>query len=173
MVEIKVKDFGTIKIVLDRDKAPNTCANFCQLARAGFYDGLTFHRIIKNFMIQGGDPLGSGTGGPGYTIKGEFMANGFAKNDLSHKRGVISMARTMQPDTAGSQFFICDTDDEFLDCNYAAFGHIVPGDKESFMTLDKIASVATDANDMPLSKVVMEKVTVSDDEPVLSVAKIR
>ena len=108
MLIIKVKDYGTIKIKLDQENAKNTCANFVELARNGFYDGLTFHRIIKGFMIQGGDPLGNGMGGPNYSIKGEFSSNVHV-NKLSHLRGVISMARSMNPNSAGSQFFLeCD-----------------------------------------------------------------
>lgn len=173
MVEIKVKDYGTIKLELDWDQAPNTCANFVKLARSGFYDGLTFHRIIKNFMIQGGDPAGNGTGGPDYSIRGEFLANGF-KNRLHHARGVISMARAMDPDSAGSQFFICDTDDGFLDGQYAAFGHIASqNSEESYKTLDAIASVRTRRDDSPFTPVVIESVIVSEDEPHKEVAKIR
>ena len=150
MIEIVVKGFGSIKVVMDYKDAPNTCANFVELARKGFYNGLTFHRIIKHFMIQGGDPLGTGVGGPGYGIKGEFLANG-VDNRLSHKRGVISMARAQDPDSAGSQFFICDVDDGFLDGQYAAFGHIEVNDVDSFKTLDKIAAVRTHKpfSDMP------------------------
>ena len=172
MVEIKIKGFGSIVLKLDWKSAPNTCANFVELARKGFYDGLTFHRIIKNFMIQGGDPLGKGFGGPGYAIKGEFAANGFG-NPLHHGRGAISMARSADPDSAGSQFFICDRDDGFLDGQYAAFGSIDPTDKDSFKTLDAVASVPTDANDAPLNKVVIERVTVSPDESVKEAVKIK
>lgn len=170
MIEIVIRDFGSIKIHLDRKDAPNTCANFTELCRKGFYNGLTFHRIIKNFMIQGGDPIGTGIGGAGYNIRGEFRANGF-DNRLSHRRGVISMARAMNPNSASSQFFICDTDDEFLDENYAAFGYIEEGDTESFKTLDAVASVKTDANDRPLTKVVIDKTIVSDDEPNVEAEK--
>ena len=171
MVTINVKGFGSIKIQMNWESAPNTCANFVALARDSFYDGLTFHRIIKNFMIQGGDPVGNGTGGPGYSISGEFLANGF-NNRLHHARGVISMARAMDPDSAGSQFFICDADDGFLDGQYAAFGSIEKGDTASFKTLDAIASVKTNGGDAPLEKVVIESVIVSDDEPNKPVEKI-
>ena len=134
MIVLNVKDFGEIKIELNRVEAPNTCANFTQLVKEGFYDGLTFHRIIKGFMIQGGDPEGIGIGGPGYCIKGEFKDNGFS-NSLSHRRGVISMARAMDNDSAGSQFFICDKDDLFLDGKYAAFGKVISG-------MDVVAKIA-------------------------------
>ncbi len=150
MILLKIKDFGEVKIELDYDNAPNTCANFVDLVDKGFYNGLTFHRIIKGFMIQGGDPVGNGTGGPGFNIKGEFAHNG-VKNNLSHSRGVISMARAMDPNSAGSQFFICDADDDFLDGDYAAFGKVIAG----MDVIDKVASVRTDYNDAPLSKVVI------------------
>lgn len=144
---------------LDPVNAPETCRNFVELARRGFYDGLTFHRVIKNFMIQGGDPKGNGTGGPGYTIHGEFLSNGF-KNDLKHERGVLSMARSYLPDSAGSQFFIMHKNAPHLDGEYAAFATMTAG----FDVLDKIAAVRTDANDKPLEKVVIEKVIVSDKD---------
>ena len=159
MIILTIKDFGDIKIELDRDNAPISCNNFAYLVGTGFYNGLTFHRIIKNFMIQGGDPNGTGTGGPGYQIKGEFAQNG-VKNRLSHRRGVISMARSMMPNSAGSQFFICDTDDTFLDGQYAAFGKVVEG----MEVVDAIASVKTGPNDRPLQRVVIEK-AVAVDEP--------
>jgi peptidyl-prolyl cis-trans isomerase B (cyclophilin B) len=124
--EIVIKDFGTVKVELDGDKAPITVQNFMDLANAGFYDGLTFHRIIEGFMIQGGDPNGDGTGGSDKNIKGEFAANG-VNNDISHKKGVISMARAQDPDSASSQFFIVQEDSEFLDGQYAAFGHVTEG----------------------------------------------
>lgn len=125
-VEIEVADYGTISLELDADTAPITVTNFVNLASEGFYDGLTFHRIIEGFMIQGGDPLGNGTGGSGTTIKGEFSSNGI-ENDISHVRGVISMARSMAPDSASSQFFIVHQDSAFLDGEYAAFGHVTDG----------------------------------------------
>lgn len=124
--EIVVKDYGTITVELDADTAPITVANFCKLANEKFYDGLTFHRIISGFMIQGGDPKGNGTGGSGQTIKGEFANNG-VKNDISHTRGVISMARSSQMDSASSQFFIMHADATYLDKQYAAFGHVTSG----------------------------------------------
>lgn len=166
MVLIEVENFGTIKLELDYNNAPNTCANFVSLARDGFYNGLTFHRIIRGFMIQGGDPLGNGTGGPGYSIKGEFSTNGF-KNDISHKRGVISMARAMNPNSAGSQFFIMHKDGEYLDGQYAAFGKVVEG----MEVVDRIANVKTTPSDRPLEKVIIKSIQVVD-EPVINVNKI-
>lgn len=158
MVELQIRDFGNIQIELDYTNAPNTAKNFVYLASQGFYDGLTFHRIIKNFMIQGGDPLGDGTGGANHTIRGEFTANGF-KNQLHHSRGVISMARTNDPNSASSQFFICDANDYYLDGQYAAFGKVVQG----MDVVDKIASVQTDRYDAPLNKVIIEKAVVIDE----------
>ncbi len=161
MIILKIANMGEIKIELDYKNAPISSANFVSLVNKGFYDGLTFHRIIKGFMIQGGCPLGNGTGGPGYSIKGEFRSNGM-KNELSHKRGVISMARAMNPNSAGSQFFICDKDDLFLDGQYAAFGHVIEG----MDVVDKIASVKTGFQDRPLNKVVIEKaLSVEEPEP--------
>lgn len=125
-VEIEVEDYGTIALELDADTAPITVTNFVNLAEDGFYDGLTFHRIIDGFMIQGGDPLGNGTGGSKSTIKGEFSENG-VENDISHVRGVISMARSNQMNSASSQFFIVHQDSTFLDGQYAAFGHVTEG----------------------------------------------
>ena len=125
-VTIDVKDYGTISLELDADTAPISVTNFINLANEGFYDGLTFHRIISGFMIQGGDPNGNGTGGSEKTIKGEFSANG-VENDISHVRGVISMARANDPDSGSSQFFIVHEDSTFLDGQYAAFGHVTDG----------------------------------------------
>ena len=124
--EIEVKDYGTIKVELDTDTAPISVTNFVKLAQEHFYDGLTFHRIIDGFMIQGGDPEGTGRGGSDETIKGEFSENG-VKNDISHERGVISMARSSDPDSASSQFFIVQSDSTYLDGQYAAFGHVTEG----------------------------------------------
>ncbi len=152
---IEVQDYGTIRVQLCPDVAPITANNFIELAESGFYDGLTFHRIMSGFMIQGGDPNGVGNGGPGYSIKGEFSSNGF-KNDLKHKRGVISMARTMAPDSAGSQFFIMHADYPYLDGEYAAFGMMLEG----FDVLDAIATVETNRNDAPLSPVVIDTIRV-------------
>lgn len=167
MVILKIANMGEIKIELDYKNAPISSANFVSLVNKGFYDGLTFHRIIKGFMIQGGCPLGNGTGGPGYSIKGEFRSNG-VKNELSHKRDVISMARAMNPNSAGSQFFICDKDDLFLDGQYAAFGHVIEG----MDVVDKIASVKTGFQDRPLNKVIIEK-ALSVEEPEPEFEKIK
>ncbi|MCR5705637.1 MAG: peptidylprolyl isomerase [Acholeplasmatales bacterium] len=152
-VRLSIKDFGTIELELFASVAPKTCENFLQLVDKKFYDGLIFHRIIKGFMIQGGDPDGTGMGGSDEKIVGEFVKNGF-KNLLSHSRGVISMARTNDPNSASSQFFICDADDEFLDGSYASFGAVVSG----LDTLDKVASVKTNGNDRPLTDVVIENI---------------
>ncbi len=150
-------DFGNIKVELYPDKAPNTVNNFVTLVNEGFYNGLIFHRIIKGFMIQGGDPEGTGMGGPKYKIKGEFQSNGFMQNDLLHERGVISMARAMNPNSAGSQFFIMHEDAPHLDGEYAGFGKVIEG----LEVVDTIASVKTNPyNDRPLENVVMNKVTV-------------
>ena len=147
IVTLEVADYEPIKIELYPEIAPNTVNNFISLVNQGFYNGLTFHRIIKGFMIQGGCPDGNGTGGPDYSIKGEFSGNGF-KNDLKHTAGVISMARSMMPDSAGSQFFIMHEDGEFLDGQYAAFGKVLEG----MDVVDKIAAVKTDGNDRPLTE---------------------
>ena len=137
---------GAIKLELYPEYAPNTVNNFISLVKKGFYNGLIFHRVIENFMIQGGDPKGVGTGGPGYSVKGEFSANGFRLNTLRHERGVISMARSSMPDSAGSQFFIMHKDGFFLDGQYAAFGKVTEG----IEVVDKIAVALTDFNDKPL-----------------------
>ena len=155
MVRITMEDGGVIDIELDKKAAPLTCENFEKLVKQGFYNGLTFHRVIPGFMIQGGCPLGNGTGGPGWHIKGEFARNGVA-NPLKHTRGVISMARAMDPNSAGSQFFIMHQDAPHLDGDYAAFGHVVSG----LDVVDEIAAVATDWNDKPRTPVVMEKVEI-------------
>lgn len=156
IVTIEMENGKIMKAELYPDKAPNTVNNFISLVSDGFYDGLIFHRVISNFMIQGGDPAGVGTGGPGYHIKGEFERNGFNKNDLKHERGVLSMARAMPMDSAGSQFFIMHKNSSHLDKQYAAFGKLIEG----FDTLDEIASVNTDWNDKPKIPQVMKKVTV-------------
>ncbi len=146
---------GTIKAELYPEIAPNTVRNFINLVQAGFYDGTIFHRVIPGFMIQGGDPEGSGMGGPGYSIRGEFSQNGF-RNDLKHTRGVLSMARTMMPDSAGSQFFIMVADAPHLDGQYAAFGKVIEGMEAA----DAIVSSQRDWMDKPLKDQVMKKVTV-------------
>ncbi len=158
MIEITMENGGKIKIELDPSAAPITVENFEKLVRDGFYDGLTFHRIIPGFMIQGGDPEGTGMGGPGYGIKGEFARNG-VNNPIRHTRGVISMARSMMPDSAGSQFFIMHEDAPHLDGNYAAFGHVVEG----MDVVDEIAGVETDAGDRPLAPVVMKTVRIIEE----------
>ncbi len=155
IVTIRIKGMGDIKAELYPDVAPATVENFVKLAGSGFYNGLTFHRIIPGFMIQGGDPEGTGMGGPGYSIKGEFSTNGFP-NPLNHTRGVLSMARSMMPDSAGSQFFIMHEDAPHLDGNYAAFGKVIEG----IEVVDKVASVKTDYNDKPLEPVVIEIMSV-------------
>ena len=161
--EIKVEYYGNIILELDAENAPITVANFTKLANEGFYDGLTFHRIIKGFMIQGGDPDHNGMGGAKENIKGEFLANG-VKNMISHKRGVISMARSQMPNSASSQFFICDADDTFLDGQYAAFGHVTDG-------MDAVDMIAKDAKPVdgngtiPFSKQpVIESIRVAVEE---------
>ncbi len=156
IVTFEMENGKIMKAELYPDKAPNTVNNFISLVSDGFYDGLIFHRVISGFMIQGGDPAGVGTGGPGYNIKGEFAINGFKGNDLKHERGVLSMARAMAPDSAGSQFFIMHKNSSHLDGQYAAFGKLTDG----FEVLDEIASVKTDWNDKPKIPQVMKKVTV-------------
>ncbi|MDE7086776.1 MAG: peptidylprolyl isomerase [Clostridia bacterium] len=156
VVTIEMENGHTIKVELYPDKAPNTVNNFVSLVKSGFYDGIIFHRVIKGFMIQGGDPAGVGTGGPGYNIKGEFALNGFKGNDIKHERGVISMARAYDPNSAGSQFFIMHANASYLDGQYAAFGKVIEG----MDTVDEIANVATDYNDKPKTEQVMKKVTV-------------
>ena len=155
VVTIKMEGGGTMTAELYPEVAPNTVNNFISLINKGFYDGIIFHRVIPGFMIQGGCPQGTGTGGPGYDIKGEFTSNGF-QNDLKHSRGVFSMARTMIPDSAGSQIFIMHMDAPHLDRQYAAFGKLTDG----FDVLDAIAGTQTDSNDRPLSDQKIEKMTV-------------
>ena len=155
IVTIEMEDGGVMKAELYPAVAPNTVNNFISLARSGFYDGLIFHRAIPGFMIQGGDPDGAGTGGPGYSIKGEFAQNG-VKNELLHTRGVLSMARTMDPDSAGSQFFVMVADAPHLDGGYAAFGKVIEG----METADAIVSAKRDWNDRPKKDQRMKKVTV-------------
>lgn len=156
-IVLHIANKGDIKIKLDPKAAPKTVENFESLVRKGFYDGLIFHRVIKGFMIQGGCPNGNGTGGPGYSITGEFASNGF-ENPLKHKRGVVSMARSMNPDSAGSQFFIMHADAPHLDGQYAAFGKVTEG----MEIVDNIASYKTDFSDKPLIDVVIEKAYVEE-----------
>ncbi len=155
IVTFQMENGKTFKAELYPDKAPNTVNNFLELVNKKFYDGLTFHRIILGFMIQGGDPDGNGTGGPGYHIHGEFSGNGFAQNDIAHKRGVLSMARSQSPDSAGSQFFVMHADADYLDGQYAAFGRVIEG----MDVVDEIANVKTDWYDKPYETQRLKKVT--------------
>lgn len=155
MVTIEMESGNIIKIELYPEIAPNTVNNFISLVKKGFYDGLIFHRVIPGFMVQGGDPEGSGIGGPGYSIRGEFKRNGF-NNELKHTRGVISMARASHPDSAGSQFFIMTADAPHLDGEYASFGKVTEGQDE----VDRIVTVKRDFRDKPREPQVMKKVTV-------------
>ncbi len=155
IVTITMENGDVIKAELYPEIAPQTVNNFIYLINKGFYDGLTFHRVIKDFMIQGGDPAGNGTGGPGYRIKGEFSQNGHI-NNLKHSRGVLSMARSMMPNSAGSQFFIMHKTSPHLDGQYASFGKVTEG----METVDKIAEQDTDFSDRPLKKCVINKMTV-------------
>lgn len=157
MIVIEMENGKKIKLELYPEIAPISCENFEKLVKEGFYDGLTFHRVISGFMIQGGCPNGTGTGGPGWHIKGEFAANG-VKNDLKHTRGVLSMARAQSPDSAGSQFFIMHEDAPYLDGQYAAFGKVVEG----MDVVDEIAAVSTNYADMPLTPQIMKKVTIEE-----------
>ena len=155
IVTITMESGDVIKVELYPEIAHNTVNNFISLVKSGFYNGIIFHRVIRGFMIQGGDPKGEGIGGPGYSIKGEFKANGF-DNKLKHTKGVLSMARSMMPNSAGSQFFIMHEDCPHLDGQYAAFGKLTEG----FEVVDEIASVATDFRDKPLEEQKMKSVTV-------------
>lgn len=164
MVIIEMNDGGIIKLELDRENAPNTVNNFLSLVSKGFYDGLTFHRVIKNFMIQGGCPLGNGMGGVDYSIKGEFKSNRF-NNNLKHTRGVISMARTNDKNSAGSQFFIMHANAPHLDGEYAAFGSVIEG----MDIIDRIADVRVNSSHLPFDKQVIKKVTLENEvfeEPI-------
>ncbi|MCL2863962.1 MAG: peptidylprolyl isomerase [Lachnospiraceae bacterium] len=168
VVTFKLKDGSIMKAELYPDIAPNSVKNFISLVKKGYYNGLGFHRVISGFMIQGGCPDGTGMGGPGYQIPGEFSQNGFT-NDLAHEAGVLSMARSMMPDSAGSQFFIMHQDSPHLDGAYAAFGKITEG----MDVVDKIAACKTDHSDKPLEPIVMEEVTVDTfgivyDEPEMA-----
>ena len=156
IVKIEMENGGVITAELYPEIAPNTVANFVNLIENNFYDGLIFHRVIPGFMIQGGCPNGTGMGGPGYTIKGEFARNGFRENNLRHKRGVLSMARSMMPNSAGSQFFIMHADAPHLDGDYAAFGKVTEG----IEVVDEIANVHTSSQDRPIVEQKIAKVTV-------------
>ena len=155
IVTFKMENGKTFVAELFPEKAPNTVNNFLYLVNKGFYNGVIFHRVIAGFMIQGGDPDGQGTGGPGYHIKGEFAGNGFAQNNIAHVRGVLSMARAQHPDSAGSQFFIMHDDADYLNGQYAAFGRIIEG----MDVVDEIANVKTDWYDKPYEVQKMKKVT--------------
>ena len=155
IVTIEMENGDIMKAELYPEIAPNTVNNFISLIQKGYYDGLIFHRVINGFMIQGGCPDGTGMGGPGYDIKGEFSHNGFKTNDISHKRGVLSMARAQMPDSAGSQFFVMHADADYLDGEYAAFGKVIEG----METVDKIASVKTDWSDRPFEEQKIKSVT--------------
>ncbi len=155
IVTFEMQDGKTFKAELYPEIAPNTVNNFIALVKQGFYDGLIFHRVIEGFMIQGGDPTGTGAGGPGYCIKGEFGKNRFP-NPLEHKRGVLSMARAQDPNSAGSQFFVMHADGLYLDGNYAAFGRVIEG----METVDAIATTPTDFRDRPRTEQKMKKVVV-------------
>ena len=166
IVTFEMQNGKTFKAELYPDKAPNTVNNFLSLIKKGYYNGLIFHRVISGFMIQGGDPTGTGMGGPGYHIKGEFSGNGFQQNDISHERGVLSMARAQNPNSAGSQFFVMHEEADYLDGQYAAFGKVIEG----METVDEIANVKTDWNDKPYEEQKMKCVTaetfgVEYDEP--------
>ena len=155
IITVKMSNGKSFKAELYPEKAPNTVNNFLSLVEKGFYNGIIFHRVIAGFMIQGGDPDGNGTGGPGYHIKGEFSGNGFAKNDISHERGVLSMARAQHPNSAGSQFFVMHADADYLDGQYAAFGRVIEG----METVDEIAETKTDWHDRPYEDMVIETIT--------------
>ena len=167
IVTFEMENGHTFTAELYPEFAPNTVANFVTLVQKGFYDGLIFHRVISGFMIQGGDPDGTGMGGPGYSIKGEFARNGFRENTLRHTRGVLSMARSMMPDSAGSQFFVMHANAPHLDGQYAAFGKVTQG----METVDEIAETRTDMQDRPLSEQRMKKVTVDTFGETYSVKK--
>lgn len=156
MIVIEMDNGRVMEIELDYDAAPISAANFEKLVREGFYDGLTFHRVIPGFMIQGGDPEGTGMGGPGYSIHGEFRRNGFKANTLNHTAGVLSMARAMNPNSAGSQFFIMHKDAPHLDGDYAAFGKVTEG----MDVVDQIATVETDYSDRPMDDQKIRSITV-------------
>ena len=167
IVTIEMENGGVIKAELYPEVAPNTVNNFISLVKQGFYDGIIFHRVIPGFMIQGGDPKGVGSGGPGYCIKGEFRANGF-KNELLHSRGVLSMARTMAPNSAGSQFFIMHEDAPHLDGQYAAFGKVIEG----MDAVDHVAETKTGFQDRPVEDQRMKQVTVETFGETYTVDKI-
>ena len=157
IVTFEMENGHTFKAELYPELAPQSVGNFVSLVKSGFYDGVIFHRVISGFMIQGGDPTGTGMGGPGWRIKGEFRANGFT-NNIRHERGVLSMARSMMPDSAGSQFFVMHETSPHLDGSYAAFGRVIEG----MDTVDEIAQTQTDRSDRPVKEQKMKRVTVED-----------
>ena len=157
IVTFEMENGHTFKAELYPELAPQSVGNFVSLVKSGFYDGVIFHRVISGFMIQGGDPTGTGMGGPGWRIKGEFRANGFT-NNIRHERGVLSMARSMMPDSAGSQFFVMHQTSPHLDGSYAAFGRVIEG----MDTVDEIAETQTDRGDRPVKEQKMKRVTVED-----------
>ena len=167
IVTIEMENGGVIQAELYPEIAPNTVANFVSLVQSGFYDGLIFHHVIPGFMIQGGDPQGTGMGGPGYSIKGEFARNGFRQNNLRHSRGVLSMARSMMPNSAGSQFFIMHADAPHLDGDYAAFGRVTEG----MDVVDAIANTPTGRQDRPMSEQKIKRMTVDTFGEKYSVEK--
>ena len=167
IVTIEMENGGIIKAELYPEVAPNTVANFVNLVASGFYDGLIFHRVIPGFMIQGGDPQGTGMGGPGYSIKGEFARNGFKQNTLKHTRGVLSMARSMMPNSAGSQFFIMHANAPHLDGDYAAFGIVLEG----MDVVDQIANTPTGFQDRPVQPQRIKRATVDTDGVEYTVEK--
>ena len=167
IVRIEMENGDVMRAELYPETAPETVKNFISLVEKGFYDGTIFHRVIPGFMIQGGDPTGTGTGGPGHSIKGEFAANGF-ENNLEHDRGVLSMARSMHPDSAGSQFFIMTSDSPHLDGAYAAFGKVLEG----MDVADAIVSVKRDGQDKPLTPQVIESITVDTGDQQYSFQKL-
>lgn len=169
IVTIEMEDGGIIRAELYPEIAPNTVRNFVSLVKKGFYDGVIFHRVIPGFMIQGGDPTGTGMGGPGYSIEGEFTSNGF-KNDLKHTRGVLSMARAMSPNSAGSQFFIMHANAPHLDGQYAAFGKV--SDDESMKVVDRIATTRTGFQDRPVAEQRIKSITVDTKGEEYKAAKM-
>lgn len=159
IAKINIKGYGTITAELYPEYAPNTVNNFVELSKKGFYDNLTFHRVVKDFVIQGGDPDGTGTGGPGYSIKGEFSNNGYKENSLSHTEGVLSMARSVENDSAGSQFFIVSGEATYLDGEYAGFGKVIEG----MDIINDVENVDTDDNDKPKKDIIIESITIEDN----------
>lgn len=159
IARINVEDYGEIVVELYPEYAPNTVNNFIELSKKGFYNNLIFHRVVKDFVIQGGDPEGIGTGGPGYSIKGEFASNGYTENTLSHTKGIVSMARSLDSDSAGSQFFIVTEDAVYLDGEYAGFGKVIEG----MDIVEKIENVSVDENDKPNKDIIIKSIKIKDN----------